>query len=87
MPISSDSTLGERERQPAVLRLIKNVVRAGGVSGKPVAVCGELAGDVRIAPLLTGLGVQELSMSPPSISRVKAALHKHTMEHWQHLAF
>jgi phosphoenolpyruvate-protein phosphotransferase len=72
--------------EPAVLRLIKNVVSAGRASGKPVAVCGELAADVRIAPLLVGLGVQELSMSPPSITRVKAALHKHTMEHWQQLA-
>lgn len=69
--------------EPAVLRLIKNVVSAARVSGKPVAVCGELAADVRVAPLLAGLGVQELSMSPPSITRVKAALHKHTMEHWQ----
>jgi multiphosphoryl transfer protein len=51
-----------------------------------VAVCGELAADARIGPLLAGLGVQELSMSPPAIVKVKAALHKHAMDYWQRLA-
>ncbi len=69
--------------EPAVWRMIENVTRAGRAAGKMVAVCGELAGDSRIAPLLAGLGVQELSMSPPAIVRVKAALYEHTMEYWQ----
>jgi phosphoenolpyruvate-protein phosphotransferase len=69
--------------EPAVWRMIENVTRAGRGAGKLVAVCGELAGDSRIAPLLAGLGVQELSMSPPAIVRVKAALYEHTMEYWQ----
>ena len=53
---------------------------------KIVAVCGELAGDAKIGPLLAGLGVQELSMSIPSIVRVKATLHTHPMAYWQQLA-
>ena len=72
--------------EPAVWRLIAQVVRAGVEHGKLVAVCGELAADPRVGPLLAGLGVQELSMSPPAIVKVKAALHKHTMDYWQKLA-
>jgi phosphoenolpyruvate-protein phosphotransferase len=72
--------------EPAVWRFIDHVVRAGRAHGKTVALCGELAADPRIGPLLAGLGVQELSMSPPAIANVKAALHKHTMEYWRELA-
>ncbi len=74
------------ELEPAVWRLIERVVRAGVEHGKLVALCGELAADSRVGPLLAGLGVQELSMSPPAIVNVKAALHKHTMEYWRQLA-
>ena len=62
------------------------MVRAGRARGKTVALCGELAADPRIGPLLAGLGVQELSMSPPAIANVKTALHKQTMEYWSELA-
>lgn len=72
--------------EPAVWRSIAHVVRAGRAHGKMVAVCGELAADAKIGPLLAGLGVQELSMNPPSIVRVKAALHAHPIEYWQQLA-
>jgi phosphoenolpyruvate-protein kinase (PTS system EI component) len=72
--------------EPAVWRFIDQVVRAGRAHGKTVALCGELAADPRIGPLLAGLGVQELSMSPPAIANVKAALHKQTMEYWRELA-
>jgi phosphoenolpyruvate-protein kinase (PTS system EI component) len=69
--------------EPAVWRSIYHIVQAANQAGKPVAVCGELAADPRLAPLLAGLGVQELSMSPPAIVRVKAALHCHTIDHWR----
>ncbi len=72
--------------EPAVWRLIEHVIRAGVEHGKLVALCGELAADPRIGPLLVGLGVQELSMSPPAILNVKAALHKHTLEYWRQLS-
>ena len=61
-------------------------MRAGAAHGKLVAVCGELAADARIGPLLVGLGVKELSMSPPSMLKVKAALHAHPMAYWQQRA-
>jgi phosphoenolpyruvate-protein phosphotransferase len=60
--------------QPAVLRLIHQVAVAGKRAGKPVAVCGEAAGDARIAPILVGLGVDELSMTPTALPGVRTAL-------------
>src|SRR5579875_1016359 len=69
--------------EPAVWRLIGQIVHATKSHGKAVALCGELAADPRIGPLLAGLGVQELSMSPPAIVNVKAALHRHSLEYWQ----
>ncbi len=56
---------------PAVLRLIQFTVEAGLRARIPVAVCGEIAGDPRFTALLLGLGVRELSMSAPSLPRVK----------------
>lgn len=64
--------------QPAVLRLIAQVAAAGRRAGKPVAVCGEIASDVRLAPVLIGLGVDELSMTPTAIPAVRAALTRWT---------
>ncbi len=72
--------------EPAVWRLIDHVVQAGQAQGKMVAVCGELAGDPQIGPLLAGLGVQELSMSPPAMVNVKAALQQHRMAYWRQRA-
>ncbi len=60
--------------QPAVLRLIHQVAEAGQRAGKPVAVCGEIAGDARLAPILVALGIHELSMTPTSLPTVRAAL-------------
>jgi phosphoenolpyruvate-protein phosphotransferase len=72
--------------EPAVWRLIAQVVRAGKMRSKLVALCGELAADPRIGPLLAGLGVQELSMNPAAIANVKAALHHQTRDYWQQRA-
>ncbi len=56
---------------PAVLRLIKQVVDVAKSLQIKVSVCGEMAGDPIYAPLLLGLGVDELSMSPPLMPAVK----------------
>ena len=56
---------------PAVLRLIAMTIRAGRRAGKPVAVCGELAGDHTATRLLLGMGLTEFSMHPASLLRVK----------------
>jgi len=57
--------------QPAVLRLIKMVIKAAHQEGKWVGMCGELAGEPLAAPILVGLGLDEFSMSPPFIPLVK----------------
>ncbi len=59
---------------PAVLRLIQFTVNAGAAAGIPVNVCGEMAGDARIVPLLLGLGIEELSMSASALPRVKGRI-------------
>jgi phosphotransferase system enzyme I (PtsI) len=59
---------------PAILRLIQNTLQAGERFNKPVAMCGELAGDTRYTRILLGLGLRELSMSPASIPAVKQIL-------------
>ncbi len=59
---------------PAVLRLVDQAVRAATAEGKWVGVCGGVAGDPRGALILAGLGVEELSMSVPSLAAVKACL-------------
>ena len=57
---------------PAVLRLIDRVAQAGRSGGARVAVCGEAASDPAAVPLLVGIGVEELSVSPRRVPLVKA---------------
>ncbi len=59
---------------PAILRSVKATVVAGHAAGIWVGVCGEMAGDPRIAALLLGMDVDELSVSPFDLPRVKAVL-------------
>ncbi len=56
---------------PSVLRAIAQVVSDAGRAGKPVSVCGEMAGDPAAALALLGLGVNSLSMSVSNLPRVK----------------
>ena len=57
---------------PAVLRLIDMTVKAADREGKWTGICGSLASDPVAVPILVGLGVQELSVSVPSLPVVKA---------------
>ena len=61
---------------PAVVRLIKQVVDISHESGIWTGVCGEMAGNPVIAPLLIGLGVDELSVSPNLVPLVKNLVRK-----------
>jgi len=59
---------------PAVLRAIYQVIESGHRQGKPVGVCGEMAGDPVAAIVLLGMGVDHMSMSVASLPRVKWAI-------------
>ncbi|TSH98688.1 phosphoenolpyruvate--protein phosphotransferase [Verticiella sediminum] len=64
---------------PAVLRLIANTINAGTRTGKPVSVCGEMAGEVSLTRLLLGLGLTSFSMHPQQLLDVKREiLRAHT---------
>jgi phosphotransferase system enzyme I (PtsI) len=56
---------------PVVLRVLKQIVDAGHAQKLKVSVCGEMAGDSIYVPLLLGLGVDELSMTPTLLPSVK----------------
>jgi len=56
---------------PAVLRLVANTINAGARAGKPVSVCGEMAGDTELTRLLLGLGLTQFSMHPQQVLDVK----------------
>ena len=59
---------------PAVLKLIGEVAEASHRAGKWTGICGELGGDPEATPILVGLGVDELSLNPPGIPRIKAGI-------------
>ena len=71
---------------PAVLRLIRNVIKAAHAEGKWVGMCGELAGEPLAAPILLGLGLDEFSMSPPMVPVVKQILRNLDTKEMQALA-
>ena len=56
---------------PAVLRLIATTIDAGRAAGIPVAMCGEMAGDIRYTRLLLGLGLREFSVHPSLLLELK----------------
>ena len=63
-----------RPTHPAVIRLIKRTIDAAVDNGIWTGVCGEMAGDIRLTPLLLGLGVEELSVGPHQVPRVRHAI-------------
>jgi phosphotransferase system enzyme I (PtsI) len=71
---------------PAVLRLIQFAVEAAQRFGRPVSVCGEIAGDPDFTPLLLGLGVTQLSMNAVNIPKVKEAIRSLSMADCRALA-
>jgi len=63
---------------PAVIRLIKTIVEAAHSNGIEVVMCGEMAGEPLYLPILLGLGIDELSMNPLSILKIKKILRSMT---------
>lgn len=72
---------------PSILRLLKDIFHAAKFSGKPVSICGELGGNPMATALLLGLGkVDELSMDPHSIPKVKKIIRNITLKEAKELA-
>jgi phosphotransferase system enzyme I (PtsI) len=71
---------------PAVLRVLKQIVEQGHARKIKVSVCGEMAGDPMYVPLLLGLGVDELSMTPSLLPTVKFLIRAMKMEEAKNLA-
>ncbi len=59
---------------PAVLKLIANVVEAGRTLGRDVSLCGDAGSDTRLVAALLGCGLRTLSVAPGALARVKAAV-------------
>jgi phosphotransferase system enzyme I (PtsI) len=71
---------------PAILRLIRSVVEAAHNNNIWVGVCGEMAGEPLFAPLLLGMGIDELSAAASSLPRLKEVIRRLTLREAQELA-
>lgn len=71
---------------PAVFRMIGDIARAFNGAGKPLSVCGEMAGDPLAAPVLVGLGLRKLSMGPNALAPVKYALSRLSLRELEQIA-
>ncbi len=71
---------------PAVLQLIGRVIEAGRKADKPVALCGEMAGDPQYIPLLVGMGLLDLSMNPAALLEAKKIVRSMSYKEWQETA-
>lgn len=71
---------------PAILRLLRMVVDAARTNNIWTGVCGEMAGDIVLTPLLLGIGIDELSTSATLVPRVKKAVQSVSLSECQALA-
>ena len=70
---------------PAILRIIRGVVQSAHQVGIPVAICGEMAAEPAYSLVLLGLGLDEFSMNPVAIPKVKKVLRMSRFEETQNL--
>jgi phosphotransferase system enzyme I (PtsI) len=71
---------------PAVLVLVAQVIRGAQKAGKPVAVCGEMAGDVKLTRVLLGFGLRQFSMHPAHLLSIKQQVLRSDLEEVTQLA-
>ena len=71
---------------PAILRLVKMVIDAAHAQGKWAGMCGEMAGDSIAVPLLIGLGLDEFSMSAPSMLKARSQINQLTQTEMKQMA-
>jgi phosphotransferase system enzyme I (PtsI) len=71
---------------PAVVTLVKEVVRAASRANIEVSLCGEMAGEPEFTMLLLGLGLRTFSITPPAIPEIKKIVRSVTIDHCQRVA-
>lgn len=71
---------------PAVLMLIKDVIRAANRRNVDITCCGEMAGEVEFAMLLLGMGLRKLSMTPQAIPEMKRLIRSVSIRHCEKVA-
>ncbi len=65
-----------KHTNPAVLRLVSGVIRACVAAGRPVSVCGEMAGEAHFAMLLLGFGLRDFSVGPTSLPELRTLISR-----------
>ena len=70
---------------PPVLRILKHVIHACNESGKPVTLCGEMAGQPKAFLLLLGMGLRRFSMSPAFVPSIKQLASQITIQDAEHI--
>ncbi|MCI0499820.1 MAG: phosphoenolpyruvate--protein phosphotransferase [Planctomycetales bacterium] len=72
--------------EPAILKLIRNVIQDAHKAGIGLSICGEVASDPEFIMLLLGMGVRTLSLAPPMIPEVKKIIRSATLEECNELS-
>ena len=72
--------------QPAIIRLLKGIIRAGKRQGIEVSLCGEVASDTDHVLLLLGLGLRSLSLVPTAIPDIKKVIRMVDIDHCEQVA-
>jgi multiphosphoryl transfer protein len=72
---------------PAVLRMVQQTIKAGHAAGIKIGMCGELASDPFAAPIILGLGLDDVSLNPQAIPNFKAAISHLTVAEAEAIVF
>ena len=75
-----------RPTSPAVLRLIAEVIAAGDAAGVDVTMCGEMAADPLMVPILVGLGLRRFSMNPLAVPVIRSLIRQLSYRETVHMA-
>lgn len=75
-----------RAGDPSILQLIRMVVDAGQAEGIPVTVCGQMSSDPKFVPLLLGLGIRNVSVTPISVPEIKDVVRNFSIEDAEEVA-
>lgn len=75
-----------RAGDPSILRLIQMVIDAGRVEGIPVTVCGQMSSDPKFIPLLLGLGIRNVSVTPSYVPEVKDVVRNFSIDDAEQIA-